>query len=219
MIESKSVDRERARAASMEMLERERWPRERMLEYQHRRLDEAVRHAIAHSPYYREALGAVPDGNIDLQQLPILTKATLMAEFDRVVTDPRLRRADLERHVSSERAGESLLGQYRVVGTGGTTGQRGLAVYDDVAWEIAVACMLRLMAVQEISANDRLLGIGAPTPLHMTNRLFAELRSASTDAPSVTLTTPLPEVVAALNDYQPTALITYPSFIRRLARE
>jgi phenylacetate-coenzyme A ligase PaaK-like adenylate-forming protein len=121
--------------------------------------------------------------------------------------------------VSGERAAEPLFGQYRIVGTGGTTGQRGLAVYDQHAWEIAVAVTLRILRMQEIAADDRVLGIGAPTPLHMTNRLFAELRNVRTDAPRVSLTTPLPDVVAALNAFQPTAVITYPSFIRRLAEE
>jgi phenylacetate-CoA ligase len=215
--------REQVRALSAQMIERDRWPRARMLEYQSIRLREAVGNAIAHSPYYREVLGDVPGGGIDLQQLPILTKPTLMAQFDRIVTDPRLRRAELEQHVSSERAAEPLLGQYYIAGTGGTTGQRGLAVYDQAAWDVAVACMLRLMQIQGIGPDDRVLGIGAPTPLHMTNRLFAELRganvNANADVPRVTLTTPVPEVVAALNAYQPTLVITYPSFIRRLAEE
>ena len=79
--------------------------------------------------------------------------------------------------------------------------------------------MLRMLAIQEISKDDRVLGIGAPTPLHMTNRLFAELHRADTAVPRVTLTTPIPQVVAALNAYQPTAIITYPSFIRSLAEE
>jgi phenylacetate-CoA ligase len=214
---------EHVQALSARMMERERWPRERLLEYQSTRLGEIVSDAIAHSPYYREVLGPMPGGSIDLQQLPLLTKSTLMAEFDRIVTDPRLRRAELEQHVSSERAAQTLFGEYRVVGTGGTTGQRGLAVYDQAAWDVALAGMLRLMAIQEISPDDRVLGIGAPTPLHLTNRLFAELRStqvdAQTEVPRVTLTTPVPEVVAALNAYQPTVVITYPSFIRRLAEE
>jgi hypothetical protein len=42
-------------------------------------------------PYYRQAIGDVGDGDIDLRQLPILTKTTLMAAFDRIVTDRRLR--------------------------------------------------------------------------------------------------------------------------------
>ena len=211
--------RERIEALAAQMLDRERWPRARLLEFQRRRLHAIVQHAVAHSPYYRHVIGDVGNDDIRLHQLPILTKTTLMAEFDRIVTDRRLRLADAERHLAGERAVEPLFGEYRVVASGGTTGERGVVVYDQPAWEVAVASILRLMTVQGISEGTRVLGIGAPTPLHMTNRLFAELRAGRADAPRLAVTTPLREVVGALNAYQPEALITYPSFVRRLAEE
>jgi phenylacetate-CoA ligase len=215
----------RFQALAAQMLERDRWPRERLLEYQRDRLRKIVQHAVAHSPYYRQVIGHICDdgdagkGDISLQQLPVLTKPILMAQFDRIVTDRRLRLAEAEEHVAGEHAAEPLFGEYRVVGSGGTTGQRGVAVYDQAAWELAVATLLRMLKVQEISAETRVLGIGAPTPLHITNRMFAELRAGRADVPRLAVTTPLPEVVEALNAYQPQALITYPSFIRSLAEE
>jgi phenylacetate-CoA ligase len=173
------------------MLERERWPRERLLAFQRRRLRAIVQHAVAHSPYYRRVIGAVGDGDVNLQQLPILTKTTLMAEFDRIVTDRRLRLADAERHLAGEGAGEPLFSQCRVVASGGTTGVRGVVVYDQRAWEVAVASLLRLLQIQGIAADARVVGIGSPTPLHMTNRLFAELRAGRADVPRLAVTTPL----------------------------
>src|SRR5919106_1731878 len=122
--------RERVETLAAQMLERERWPRERLLEFQRRRLHAIVRHAVAHSPYYRRVIGDVGNGDIDLQALPIRTKTTVMAEFDRIVTDRRWRRADAERHLAGERAGEPLFGEYRIVATSGTTGVRGVVVYD-----------------------------------------------------------------------------------------
>jgi phenylacetate-CoA ligase len=211
--------RQRVEDLADRMLERESWPRERLLEFQRRRLRETVRHAVANSPYYYRAIGDVGNGDIRLHELPILTKTTLMAEFDRIVTDRRLRLADAERHLAGDRAGEPLFGEYRVVASGGTTGMRGVVVYDQPAWEVAVASVLHLLKVQGVSADTRVLGIGSPTPLHMTNRLFAELRAGRADAPRLSVTTPLPDVVEALNAYRPEALITYPSFVRRLAEE
>jgi phenylacetate-CoA ligase len=201
------------------MLDRERWPRELLLEFQRRRLREVVRHAIANSPYYCRAIGDAGSGDIRLDRLPILTKATLMAEFDRIVTDRRLTRADAEQHLAGDRAGDLLFGEYRVFASGGTTGERGVVVYDRAAWEVAVACLLRLMKIQEIAAGARVLGIGSPSPLHLTNRVFAELRAGRADAPRLAVTTPICEIVDALNAYQPEVLITYPSFVRRLAEE
>jgi phenylacetate-CoA ligase len=211
--------RKRAEALAVQMLDRDRWPRQRLLEYQRRRLREIVQQAVAHSPYYRRVIGDVGNGDFELQQLPVLTKTTLMAEFDRIVTDRRLRLVDAERHLASKRAAEPLFGEYRIVGSGGTTGLRGVVVYDQPAWDIAVASVLHAMRVQGVSGETRLLGIGAPTPLHMTNRLFAELRAGRTDVPRLAVTAPLPEMVEALNAYQPEAVITYPSLIRRLAEE
>jgi phenylacetate-CoA ligase len=215
----KHAVRERIQALAAQMIERERWPRDQLLAYQQRRLRKIVQHAAANSSYYREVIGDVGNGHIELPQLPVLTKATLMAQFDRIITDQRVRLADAEEHLASECAGQPLFGEYRVVGSGGTTGQRGVVVYDQSAWEIAVANVLRVMVVMGASQGTRVLGIGAPTPLHLTNRLFAELRAGRADVPRLAVTTPLPEVVEALNAYQPEAVITYPSLVRRLAEE
>jgi phenylacetate-CoA ligase len=106
-----------------------------------------VQHAVAHSPYYRRVIGDVGSDDVDLQQLPVLAKITPMAEFDRIVTDRGLRLVDAERHLPGERAGEPLFRKYRVVASGGTTGERGVVVYDQPAWEIAVASLLRLLKV------------------------------------------------------------------------
>jgi phenylacetate-CoA ligase len=209
----------RVEALAAEMLARERWSRERLLSFQRRRLRAIVQHAVAHSPYYGQVIGNVSSDDISLQELPILTKTTLMAEFDRIVTDRRLRLADADRHLAGDRAGEPLFNEYRVVSSGGTTGLRGVVVYDQPAWEVAVASILRLLNVQGVSAGTRVVGIGSPSPLHMTNRLFAELRAGRPDAPRLSVTTPIREVVEALNAYKPEALITYPSFVRRLAEE
>jgi phenylacetate-CoA ligase len=209
--------RQRVEAWAAAMGAREHWPRERLLELQQSRLRETVQHAVANSPYYRDVIGQVGNGAVDLQQLPVLTKATLMAEFDRIVTDPRLRLADAEEHLAGERAAELMLGEYRIVGSGGTTGKRGVVIYDQPAWDVAVASLLHMLKVQGVSGQARVLGIGAPTPLHMTNRLFAELRAGRSGAPRLSVTTPLHEMIETLNAYQPEVLITYPSVIRRLA--
>lgn len=214
------MDRERVRALTQQMIERERGPREQLLEYQHDRLQQTIRHAVASSPYYREMIGPAVRRDFELQRLPVLTKATLTTEFDRIVTDPRLHLIDAEQHLAGERAGEPLFDEYRVVGTGGTTGRRSVVVFDQSAWEMGMAGFMHALAIQGVAATEaRLVGIGAPTPFHMSNRVFAELRAGKTNSPRLAVTTPLPEIVGALNAWQPEALISYPSFIRTLVQE
>jgi phenylacetate-coenzyme A ligase PaaK-like adenylate-forming protein len=40
-----------------ELLERDRWSRDRLMAYQEQRLRALISHAISRSPYYREVLG------------------------------------------------------------------------------------------------------------------------------------------------------------------
>ncbi len=212
-----NVGLDRVHTLAAEMMEHDRWPPARLRAHQAERLRALLRHAVAHAPHYRDAIGSPAKS---LHELPVLNKATLMSQFDRIVTDERLRLAELERHLLGEHAAEPLCDGHRVVGSGGTTGQRGVVVYDRAAWDIALASVLRVLALQEVSQRDRVLGIGAPTPLHMTNRLFAELHHGRANtAPRLAVTTPLPVMVEALNAYQPDVLISYPSVLRRLAEE
>jgi hypothetical protein len=74
--------------------------RARLERLQQQRLDALVRHAVARSPLYRERLGSlVGPGPVDLQTLPTLDKATLVARFDDSVCDERLRLDDLLEHL------------------------------------------------------------------------------------------------------------------------
>lgn len=202
-----------------ELIERDGWSRAALLDFQRRRLAWALRHAAAASPYYRQAIGtAIADG-ASLADLPTLTKRELMDDWDRIVTDPRLRLHDVERHLDSTRAGTLIFDRYRAYATGGTTGERAVVVYDQPGWLQTMANMLRLLRMLGVAPQARTVGIGAPTPLHITNRAFAELHGGRSDAPRLSVLTPLAEVVAALNEYQPENIFTYPSYIRRLAEE
>jgi hypothetical protein len=56
-----------------------------------------------------------------LHELPVLTKAELMASFDELVVDPDVRRADVEHHLAELRGNERYLDRYWVSRTAGTT--------------------------------------------------------------------------------------------------
>jgi phenylacetate-coenzyme A ligase PaaK-like adenylate-forming protein len=202
-----------------ELTAHDAWSRDKLLEQQGRRLDAMLRRAVQASTYYRSVLGRSVDAGAPLEELPILTKSTLMEQWDRIVTDPRLRLRDAEAHLAGGRAGTLLLDTYRVCATSGTTGERAVVVYDGAGWHRFVANMLRFLAMVGTSPDSRVIGVGAPTPLHLTNRAIAELRAGRTDVPRLSVITPLSDTVGALNAYQPEVVLTYPSVIRRLVEE
>lgn len=210
----------RIRALAAQLMQRDRWSRDELLAYQRDRLQDLVRHAVAGSPYYRDALGASTGREpVRLEELPTLPKSTLMAQFDRLVTDRRLSLEDIEAHLAGADAGAPFLGRYRVLSTSGTTGMRGLVLMSEPEFETWMALHMRVLGNIGITPEMRLAAIGAPSPLHWSRQLFAALRAGREGAPSLSALTPLDETVDALNAYQPEALLGYPSINGLLAEE
>ncbi len=78
-----------------------------------------------------------------LDDLPIINKAMMMEKFDRFVTDPRLKLADLQTHVRQITRDEYYLGEYRVFTTSGSSGQKGVFVSNRREWSTALAGYFR----------------------------------------------------------------------------
>lgn len=58
----------------------------------------------------------------------------MMDRFDDLVTDRRLRRDELLAYVERLRNDELLHGRYRAMTTSGSSGRKGLFVYDEQGW-------------------------------------------------------------------------------------
>ncbi|MGH3962482.1 MAG: phenylacetate--CoA ligase family protein [Pseudonocardiaceae bacterium] len=206
----------------MQLLARDRWSRDQLLTYQAQRLRALIAHAVSASPYYREVLGpAAASGDVPLKELPTLSKTALLDDFDRIVTDPRLRRAGVEAHVAGPDPAQPLHGEYQVFSTSGTTGQRGLLVQSRDEFLTAIASCVAGTARYGVTPGARIVGIGSSSPFHISRqigqRIEASLPSGGQVSPHLTATTPLPKIVAALNSYQPQVLISYSSFAALLA--
>jgi phenylacetate-coenzyme A ligase PaaK-like adenylate-forming protein len=202
-----------------ELHARRSWSREQLLDHQRRALRNLVAFAAAESPYYREALGSLADGeDVALEDLPTLSKATLMDEWDRVVTDPELRLADVEEHLETG-SPEPFRGEYRIFSTGGSTGMRGVFVNGSRDFELTMAGFMRPIVELGVRPETRLLSIGSPSPFHLSNQVFAAFRDGRAGSPPLDVSMPLVRIVAAANAYRPDLVITYPSILRLLAEE
>ncbi|HKE01333.1 MAG TPA: AMP-binding protein [Planctomycetota bacterium] len=206
------------RARAGEILALDGWPRERLLELQRARLRETIAHAVAHSPYYREALGPGA-ADAELAELPTLSKPRLMEEFDRVATDPRLRVEPLRAFLARAEPGDSFAGEYRVFATSGATGVPGLFVYSHAEFAHWIAVGLARLARVGATPATRLIAIGAPGDVHITRQLFAAFQAGREGVPRLSAITPIDEMVDALNAYRPEAFIAYASIVGALAEE
>jgi phenylacetate-coenzyme A ligase PaaK-like adenylate-forming protein len=79
-----------------ELLEHDRWSRERLLDHQRAGVRALLSQAVASSPYYREALGpGAGAGEIKLEDLPTLSKATEKRVPERSSSSSRATRHEL----------------------------------------------------------------------------------------------------------------------------
>jgi phenylacetate-CoA ligase len=203
------------------LAERERWPVERREALQRERLTELVGYAARHSPYYREAL-ADYDPAAGVRSLPALDKATMMERFDDLVTDRRLRRDELLAHVERLRGDELYLDRYRAMTTSGSSGRKGLFVYDEAGWTAIGGQFLYFSAMigtRPRIPRLRLAAIGGGSPAHMSRRGAQTLDVGLHRILSLPVTAPLAELVGALNRFRPDVLQVYPSMAVLLAEE
>jgi phenylacetate-CoA ligase len=204
---------------------REQGPRAQLGQHQQQRLETVVRHAAAHSPYYRRWLdqtGALGDGPVQLQRLPVLNKALLMQHFDELVCDPRLRRDELLEWVGQLTRDQLYLGRYRVMVTSGSSGRPGLFVYDPAGWRSTCAQILRASGwagLRPSLPRQRLALLGGAAPSHVSRQVAATMAVGLHRTLSLPVTLPLPRLVQALNQFQPTFLHVYPSVAMWLADE
>jgi phenylacetate-CoA ligase len=203
------------------LAEGERRPRERRQARQRERLTDLVAFAAARSPYWAETLAGY-DPAIGLRSIPALDKATMMERFDDLVTDRRLRRDELLEHVEGLQRDELHLGRYRAMTTSGSSGRKGLFVYDSAGW---TAILGQFLSVSAMAGNKpriprrRLAAIGGASPAHMSRRCADALDVGMHRLVSLPVTLPLAQLVDALNRVRPEFINVYPSMGVLLAEE
>jgi hypothetical protein len=105
-----------------------------------------VRHANESSPYYAQLIKerSIDIGRCTPGDFPPLTKAILMAEFDRIVTDRRITKAGIADFLTrSHDPTELFLKEFRVIHTSGSSGEVGYFVYSRADWARGSAQALR----------------------------------------------------------------------------
>jgi phenylacetate-CoA ligase len=208
-------------------LERLGWSAERIAEHQTQALRGVLRNALANSPFHARRLGALDPETFelaDLRSLPTMTKSEMMASFDDVVTDRRIRRADVERLLSETGDVPRLVaGEYVCLASGGSSGVRGIFTWH---WEDLCDYVMSLLrsgtraADHGASAGPQIGAIvAASSAVHATRATVALVTGDLFDVQPIPATLPLPEVVARLNARKPTRLIGYASILGLLARE
>lgn len=204
----------------------------RRAEIRRERLAGMIEHARTRSAFYRAHWRHVPPGCEDLSAYPPVSRGQLMANFDDWVIDPNLRKADLLKFVADPgRIAEPYLGKYAVWTSSGTTGMPGIYVQDADALALYSALMTCRFDLGASVADPRAL---VPEPARLAFIAAVEGHFAGVvswerqrrihpaigaSARAFSILQPLSELVAALNDWRPAFVASYPTMLMLLARE
>ena len=202
----------------------DRWTRQELLKYQHQQLSSLVRYAIRHSPFYQELYRKIrTDQQIVLNELPTIDKVTMMGNFDQFVTDPKLKLKELQAHISQLTRDEYYLGEYRVLTTSGSSGMKGVFIFNRKEWSTVLASTLRCSQIMGASIRFpnrwRATSIVPDSPMHMTYRAVVTYDNPVIKGQRLNVTSSLEYLINSLNTFQPETLYTYPSIASLLAIE
>lgn len=200
---------------------RETWSVERLREHQQRELAALRAFAEERSPFYRRyhrGLAGAP-----LHDLPVLTKATMMDNFDDLVTDRSLHLTDLQVYLDGLHGNEPFAGRYFVSATSGSSGRKSIIPSDPHEWATIIASYARANEWAGIHAGPlhpvRMAVVSSTTAWHQSSRVAATVHSPFITSIRLDAAAPLTDIVARLNELRPDVLIGYASMIRALADE
>ena len=115
----------------------EHWNRKLLAEHQQRMIHSLRGHANAHSPFYQQFHTGLSDAPLD--QLPVLTKAQMMEQFDRLVTDRAVHLEDIKRYMENPERSRYFLGRYVINATSGSSGHPAVVLWSRGEWAATMA--------------------------------------------------------------------------------
>ncbi|MFO7996966.1 MAG: hypothetical protein R6U93_07540 [Dehalococcoidia bacterium] len=217
-------DLARAIAYRQALIRHEFWPRTKLEELQQRRLARLLDWATRKSPFYRDLCSAHRISEpCSLQDFPIMDKKAYMEHFDEIVTDPRLRLAQLQEHMAKVSGDEYYLGEYRVLTTAGSSGHKTVIVFNRKEWSTQEAASMRIASMMGVlpfsKKRPKIVTIGSPSPLHDSYRLPLSMDIGLYRYHVLPATAPIEELVQRLNQLQPYILRGFPSMLGLLVIE
>jgi phenylacetate-coenzyme A ligase PaaK-like adenylate-forming protein len=210
-------------------IERLSWDAEWLAEHQRARLRALLASAVARSPFHARRLAGIDAEHFELNQLadlPVMSKAQMMASFDELLCDRRLTRARVEcQLVASVHEPRLLDDEYICLVSGGSSGLRGIFVqtideYIEFASSILRRAMTRVIAAGGPPPDGLPVGIvAAAGPVHSSGFAAAVARGYPVRMIAAPATLPLAELVKRLNNTQPPVLLAHTSALALLAGE
>ena len=224
---SRSSLLKRVHSSIDEHIKRLSWSRKQLVEFQADRLRVILKTARDKSNYYREILQNIDIDSFtlkDLPTLPVLKKSTVMQNWDDIVTVEGITRKVAENHLESLRDGKMdnpyYGDEYLFIATGGSSGKRGLFLWDEEFLSETVCICFRNLAREESKRGNgrlKMAVLEAPSMLHGSRHLFSVNYSPDIDVLVLDSMEGAEKQHRKLNEFQPDFLIGFASVVAEQA--
>jgi phenylacetate-coenzyme A ligase PaaK-like adenylate-forming protein len=210
--------------------------KENVKNLQQQRLSHLLQHAVANSEFYREYYKGLDLDKCSLQDLPIMKKAAMMDNYDRIVTDKRLKLHKIQSWLKDKsNDGKFYLGEYSPFLTSGSSGTNALITYHRKAVDVIQASLFSVYNFQKrrsilayiltmagciLGKKPRIATMIVPRGnIEQLFKRVSALHSLFVNLRAFSLSDPLERIVEGLNNFQPDQLISPPSSIALFAHE
>lgn len=125
---------ERLMARMPEEIATLKFTREQINKLQEQRVRDMLRFAKDHSSWYAQRFQHIDPNTFqlsDMDTIPIMSKNDLMNHWDEIVTDNRLKLVEVSKFMMQQ-TDYDLFYNYHIFGSGGSSGRRGIFVWDPV---------------------------------------------------------------------------------------
>jgi phenylacetate-CoA ligase len=194
------------------------WNRQQVEAHQQRMVHILRRHTYENSPFYQHFHTGLYDAPLD--QLPVLTKAQMMDQFDSLVTDRTVHLEDIKRYMQDLERSHYFLGRYVINATSGSSGHPAIVLWSRGEWATTMASAFARTPIPFSFIHKRKLAqIASTTAFHMSAQGGTSAQNLLMPTLLLGATEPLNSMVRRLNDWQPDVLVVYASMGRILADE
>ena len=143
-----------------------------------------------------------------LNELPVLTKATLMEHFDELVTDPSIRLEKVREFAAGNADQRLYLNRYWVTATSGSSGHPGFFLFNEQEWATVIASFARGQEWSGAKVNllqaRKMATVASVSPWHMSSQVALTAKTPFTPSVRIAASSPLETLSSNLTGGNPT---------------
>lgn len=194
---------------------------------QEKKFKKLLAHALIHSKFYKNYYGergiTIDKINeISLEDLPIIDKKIVMENYDDLICDQVLKRKDVEEFINNPlNQNKKYKDNYNIICSSGSSGEVGIFAYNLKEWNYIKALNIQRTSKSKLRlfSKIKVAFIGNVYGNYAGVSLTNELPKLFTKTIAVNINSPIGEIRAQVDSFQPEILSGYASGIFTLAQE